>query len=100
MHQGLAPGDADHGSAAFIHGLETLFRRKVLFQDVGRVLDLSTASAGKIAAEERLQHEDERVLLASGELLPQDISSHCPHLRNGNRHSEPSETLYRYDIAN
>ena len=80
MHERFAAGDRDHRGAAFVHRLETFFRSEVFFQDVGGVLDLSASGARQIAAEQRLEHEHERVALASGQLLPQDVGCHRPHL--------------------
>jgi len=45
----------------------------VLSQDLRRVLDLAAAGARQIATEQRLEHQDERVALAAGDLLPNDI---------------------------
>ena len=71
---GSPPGMETIGRAAFVDGLEALLGRQVLLQDVGGVLDLAAAGAGEIAAEERLEHQHERISLAPGELLPQDVA--------------------------
>ena len=52
VHQRLAAGDGDHGCAAFFDGVEALFGRQFILEDVGRVLDLAAAGAGQIAAEQ------------------------------------------------
>ena len=57
VKQGFAAGDGDGGSAAFFDGFEAGFGAHVLLQDMGWVLNLAAACAGKVAAEERLQHE-------------------------------------------
>ena len=80
VHKRLAARDGYYRCAAFLHGLEAFFRRKLLFEDVGRVLDLATTCAGKVAAEQRLQHEDERIALASCEFLLYDVARYSPHL--------------------
>src|ERR1035438_4629422 len=64
----------------------TIFWGEVFFQDVGGVLDLAASGAGQIAAEQRLEHEHERIALASGQLLAQNVGGHCPHLGYGNCH--------------
>ncbi len=74
VHQRLAAGDGDHGGAAFVDGAEAFFGGEVLLQDVGGVLDLAASGAGQVAAEQRFEHEDQRILLAAGELLAQDIA--------------------------
>src|SRR3954465_2329513 len=43
--------------------------------------------ARQIAAEQRFQNEDERVALASGDLLLQDVRCPRPHLRDWSCHS-------------
>ena len=65
MHQRFAAGDGDHGRAAFVDGFKTFFGRKVFLENVRRILDLAAARAGQVAAEQRLQHQDQRVALAS-----------------------------------
>src|ERR1700690_2713977 len=51
------------------------------------ILNLPPARTSQIAAEQRLQHQHQRILLASLELLPEDVSCHRPHLRNWYPHS-------------
>ena len=80
MHERLAAGDGDHGRAAFVDRAETFFRSEIVLQDVGGVLDLAASGAGQVAAEQGLEHEHERILLAPGELLAQDIGRNSPHL--------------------
>jgi hypothetical protein len=86
MHQRFAAGDGDHGGSALIDGFEAIFRGQVGFQDVGRVLNLAASGTSQVAPKQRLQHEHERIALASGHLLAQDIGSHCPHLGYWNCH--------------
>ena len=86
MHQRFAAGDGDHGRSAFVDGFEAGFRREIGFQDVGWVLDLAASGAGQVAAEQRLEHEHERIALASGQFLAQNVGGHCPHLGYGNCH--------------
>src|ERR1017187_7000587 len=52
-----------------------------------RILNLSAAGAGQIAAIERLQHEHQGVALAALQLLLQDVAGDGPHLRRGNGHT-------------
>ena len=53
------------GRAALIDRAEALLGREVLLQNVGRILDLAAAGAGQVAAEQRLQHQHQRVALAA-----------------------------------
>ena len=82
VHERFAAGDGDHGGAAFVHGAEAFFGRKIFLKNVGGVLDFAASGAGEVTAEERLEHEHERVLLASGELLAEDVGGNRPHLRH------------------
>lgn len=97
VHERLAAGDGNHGRAAFFDGAKTFFRSEIRFEDVGGILNLAASRAGQIAAEERLEHEHERVLLATGELLAQDVARNGPHLGYGNWHCG-SETPDAYFI--
>ncbi len=51
MHQGFATRNADQRRAALIHRLETLFRRQIGLQDVGRILNLPATRTRQVAAE-------------------------------------------------
>ena len=80
VHERFAAGDGDHGGAAFVDRAEAFFGGEVFLQDVGGILDLAASGAGEVAAEQGLEHEHERVLLAACELLPQDVGRDRPHL--------------------
>ena len=77
---GLAARNADNGRAALFHRAETLFGSQILFQHVRGVLNLPAAGASQIAAEQRLQHQDERVLFPPFYLLADHIGRDRPHL--------------------
>src|ERR1700691_5623159 len=91
MHHRFAAGDRDHGRSALIDRFEAGFGREICLQDVGRVLNLAASGASQIAAEQRLEHEHERIALASGEFLAQNVRSHGPHLGYGNCHCPSGE---------
>jgi hypothetical protein len=57
-----------------------------LLEHMRGILDFAAAGAGQIAAEERLEHEDERVTFAAAEALLEDVGGDCPYLGNGNCH--------------
>src|SRR5205807_8205665 len=82
MHERLAAGNADHGSAAFLNSAEAFLRGEVFLENMGRILDLAAACAGEITAEERLQHQHKRIPFASRKPLLQDVACHSPHLRD------------------
>ena len=73
VQQRLAAGDAHHRRAALVGRREALLDRQVLLEHVTRVLDLAAAGAGQVAAEQRLEHQHERVPLAPRESLANDI---------------------------
>ena len=76
-------------------GLHAVFVRELGLQDVRGVLDLPATRAGEIAAVERLEHQRERVALATLELLLGQIQGHRRHLRNGYRHSNSPQPTAR-----
>ena len=65
VQQRLAAGDRHHRRAALVDRLHALGDRQALVQDLGRIVDLAAAGAGQVAAEQRLQHQHQRVALAA-----------------------------------
>src|SRR4051794_22595012 len=51
-----------------------------------RILNLAASRAGKITAEQRLKHQDQRITLTPGQLLLKHIRSIGPSLGNRNTH--------------
>ena len=49
--------------------------REALVENRVRIVDLAAAGAGEIAAEQRLQHQHERIALPAGEMLADDIAA-------------------------
>jgi hypothetical protein len=86
VHERLAARDGHDGGAALVDGLETLLDGEVLPEDLARILDLAAARTGEVAAEQRLEHEDERVLLAPTIPLREHVARDGPHLRDGYAH--------------
>src|SRR5438552_18957845 len=86
MEQRLAARNRDHRRATLVDCLEAFLRRELPLQNVSWILDLAASGTGQVAAEQGLEHQDERVLFATGNLLPEHIRRHRPHLRNGNTH--------------
>ena len=89
IHQWLAARNAHHRGTALLYSLDALLHGEVLLEYLGGVLDLAAARAGEVAAEERLEHEDERIPLSSSELLLDHIGSDRQHLRHRNAHERP-----------
>ena len=75
VEQRLAAGDRDHRRAAFIDGCKAVGHRQALVEDFVGIVDLAAAGAGEIAAEQRLEHEHERIALAAGQMLPDHIGA-------------------------
>ena len=86
VQQRLAAGDRNGGRAAFVDRLHALLDGQPLVEDLVGIVDLAAARAGQIAAEQRLQHQNQRVALPAGELLPEDIGADTGHLVEGYRH--------------
>ena len=86
VEQRLAAGDGDHGRAALFNGGEALLGRELLFEDVRRVLHLAAAGAGQVAAEERLEHEHQRIALVAAHALLEHIGGDRPHLGDRDCH--------------
>jgi len=55
------------------------------------ILDFSTTRAGKVAAEEGLEHEDEGIAFVATDFLSQNIGGNCPSLANRYWHRRSSE---------
>jgi hypothetical protein len=52
---------APHSSTALKHCSGV----KLLFEDMGGVLNFAATGAGQVAAKQRLEHQDQRILLAA-----------------------------------
>jgi hypothetical protein len=76
MQQRFAAGNGNHRRAAFVHRFEALLGREMLAQDLDRVLDFSATIAGEVAAEQRLEHEHERIPLLAHEPVAHHVCSH------------------------
>ena len=84
---GSPPGMVTIGAPHSSTAREALLERRCLLEDVGGVLDLAAAGAGEVAAEQRLEHEDQRIALAAPQLLPQHVGRDGPHLGDRNASS-------------
>ena len=85
VQQRLAAGDRHHRRAAFVHRLEAFRDREPLVQDLVGIVDLAAAGAGEVAAEQRLQHEHERIALDAHEALLGHIGADADHLMQAER---------------
>jgi hypothetical protein len=65
--------NGDHGGATFVGRVPTLLGGQAFVENVVGILDFATACAGKIATEEGLEHEHQRVVLVALEFLANDV---------------------------
>ena len=86
VQQRLAAGDRHHRRAALIDGAQRVLDRNALVEDFVGIVDLAATRAGEIAAEQRLQHQHERVALSSGQPLPDQITTDMKLLKKRNSH--------------
>jgi hypothetical protein len=98
VDQGFATGNGDHGGATLIGGGPALFRGEALAENVVGILDFAATGAGKVATEERLEHEDERIVFVPTEFLSENVGGNGPCLADGNWHkrNEKATNPYRY----
>src|SRR6185437_15990844 len=91
VQQRLAARNGDHRRAAFVDRRETLVDRQATIEDFPGVIDLAAARASEVAAEQRLEHQDERVAPAPGDLLAHDVGADTGLLqeRDGHRVLSP-----------
>jgi hypothetical protein len=65
VDQRLAAGDRHHRRAAFVGRVPAFLRRHAAVEDRIGIVDLAAADAGEVAAEQRLQHQHQRIALAA-----------------------------------
>ena len=70
VQQRLAAGDDDDRRAAFVDRFEALGDAEPLVQDRVGIVDLAAAGAGQVAAEQRLQHQHERIAPDAAQMRP------------------------------
>ena len=84
VQQRLAAGDRDHRRAALVDRVHALLERQALVEDLVRVVDLAAAGAREIAAEQRLEHQHERIALGAREFLLDEVRADAGRLDEGN----------------
>ena len=83
----LAAGDRDHRRPALFDRGDALFDAQALAQDLVGVLDLAAAGASKVALQQRLELEHERILLLATQALAGDVLRDGDLLLEGHAHS-------------
>ena len=69
VKQRFSAWNRDDRGTALVYRRKTLFRREVLLEDFGGMLDFAATRAGEVAAEERFQHQHKGKAFASSETL-------------------------------
>ena len=90
VQQGFATRDDDHWRAAFFRRLDTLVDAEALIEDCVRVIDLAATGAGEVAAEQRLEHQDQRIAPDALEVLSDNVGADPNRLAQRNWHGETS----------
>ncbi len=99
VDQRLAAGDRDHRRAALVGRVPALLRRHAAVEDRIRIVDLAAADAGEVAAEQRLQHQHQRIALAAKQLLLDQIAADTHFLEEGYSHYEVSFWALNAELA-
>ena len=86
VDQWLAARNGNHRRAAFFGGVEALLYRHPAVENGLGIIDLAAAGARQIAAEQGLQHENERIVLAAHKLLLEKIGTDPPFLEKRQNH--------------
>ena len=77
----FAAGDRDDRRAAFLDRGERLVKADPPVEDGLGIVDLAASGAGQVAAEQRLQHQHQRIAADAAEPLAEDIGPDTPLLR-------------------
>ena len=77
VNQRLAAGNRDDGRAALVDGVERVFDRHALAQDLVGVIDLAATRASEIALEQRLEHQHERIAFVALPASARECSARC-----------------------
>ena len=84
VQQRFAAGDRHDRRTAFVDRVQGVFDRHVLVQDRIGIVDLAAAGASEVAPEQRLKHQHQRVALAAGQTLANDVATDIQFLKKGN----------------
>src|ERR1700733_13235748 len=75
VQQRLAARHDDHGGAALVDRGQRVLNGDPFVKNGGGIVDLAATGASEVAAEQRLQHQHQRIALATGQVLPGDIGA-------------------------
>ena len=77
VQQRFAAGDGNHGRAALVDRAHAFVVAEALVQDLVGIVDLAAARAGEVAAEQRLEHQHERIAPRPAQMLLHHIGADC-----------------------
>ena len=97
VNQRLAARNGDHRRAALVDGVEAFLHRQALVEDGVRIIDLAATGAGEVAAEQRLQHQHQRIALTAGQTLTHHVGADFHFLSQ--RYTQGYDPLFSYVCA-
>ena len=86
MDQRLTARNRHHRRAALVDGVEAFLHREAPIEDRLGIVDFAATEHGEIAAEQRLEHEHQRIALTPQQLLLEDVGADAHFLAKGNVH--------------
>ena len=84
MNQRLTACNRYDRRPAFVDCLHALLDAQTFIQDLIGVIDLAAARAGQIAAEQRLEHQHQRIALTPSQLLADQVAADVKLLKKRN----------------
>ncbi len=98
VQERLAARHDDHRRAAFIDRGQRVLNRDTLVENGVGIVDLAAAGASEVAAEQRLEHQHERIALAAGQVLPDDIGADSCNLSEWYAHGRSLKISKRGEV--
>src|ERR1700730_1720328 len=86
VNERLASRNGDHGRAALIGGIKAFLDGEATVEDRIGIVDFAATDASKIAAEERLEHQHQRIAFAPKQLLLEDVGADAQLLEEWDSH--------------
>jgi hypothetical protein len=86
VQQRLASGDDDDGRPALVDGFKALGNTQALIEARIGLVDLAACGAGQIAAEQRLEHQNQRIAPHTAQMAAENVRADPDFLLQGNSH--------------
>ena len=90
VQQRLAASENHDRGAAFVDRVKAFGDAEPLIEDRIGIVDLAAAGAGEIAAEQRFEHQHQRIALDPAQMTPENIGPDMDGLAQWNGHAIPS----------